>query len=136
MQDKTWKKNFAFRLKDGDEMISHYITSSDKSDSDTIRELLRFAINEITRKEQHTLDENYCKKQIELYFSELMRIQQEHHHELLAFLKDGVWVEGKKEQKTDNMINKYNNEKEDNKNINSSMDSSIDSVINMFNIYE
>lgn len=121
MEKKDWKRSFAFRLKDGDEMISHFITSSKKTESDTIRELLRFAINEIHRvRKERLLAENLNRLESKLV--ELMRIQQENHQEVMELLKnyqmtsDIGYKEGKQEE-----------------NANNSMDSSIDSVIDIFN---
>lgn len=119
-KDTLWKRTFAFRLKDGDEMISEFIQSSNKSESDTIRELLRFAINEVKRaKTERTLDKRF--KQLEETMQELIRLQEGNHKELIDLIKSGVVV-------SDNEIE---SEKEHQ---NSSIDSSIDSVLNMFDV--
>lgn len=120
MEKKDWKRNFAFRLKENDEIISRFICSSKKSESDTIRELLRFAINEINRvRDERILVENF--RQLESRLTELIQTQEKNHHEIMEFLKNNRII-------SDNEQNESNKD-----NTNSSMENSIDSVIDMFN---
>lgn len=120
MEKKDWKRNFAFRLKEDDEIISRFICSSKKSESDTIRELLRFAINEINRvRDERILAENF--RQLESKLTELIQTQEKNHHEIMEFLKNNRII-------SDNEQNESNKD-----NTNSSMENSIDSVIDMFN---
>lgn len=120
MEKKDWKRNFAFRLKENDEIISRFICSSKKSESDTIRELLRFAINEINRvRDERILVENF--RQLESKLTELIQTQEKNHHEIMEFLKNNRII-------SDNEQNESNKD-----NTNSSMENSIDSVIDMFN---
>lgn len=120
MEKKDWKRNFAFRLKEDDEIISRFICSSKKSESDTIRELLRFAINEINRvRDERILVENF--RQLESKLTELIQTQEKNHHEIMEFLKNNRII-------SDNEQNESNKD-----NTNSSMENSIDSVIDMFN---
>lgn len=120
MEKKDWKRNFAFRLKEDDEIISRFICSSKKSESDTIRELLRFAINEINRvRDKRILAENF--RQLESKLTELIQTQEKNHHEIMEFLKNNRII-------SDNEQNESNKD-----NTNSSMENSIDSVIDMFN---
>ena len=121
MSSKNWKRSFAFRLREEDEMISRFISSSNKSDSDTIRELLRFAISEINKKKQERqLDKNY--KQIEAKLLELLHLQEQNHREIIELLQNGITI---------NKAEQGNNELED---ANSSIESSIDSVFDMFDM--
>lgn len=120
MEKKDWKRNFAFRLKENDEIISRFICSSKKSESDTIRELLRFAINEINRvRDERILVENF--RQLESKLTELIQTQEKNHREIMEFLKNNRII-------SDNEQNESNKD-----NTNSSMENSIDSVIDMFN---
>lgn len=121
MASKHWKRSFAFRLREEDEMISRFISSSNKSDSDTIRELLRFAISEINKKKQERqLDKNY--KQIEAKLLELLHLQEQNHREIIELLQNGMIVD---------KVDQDNNRSDD---TNSSIESSIDSVFDMFNM--
>lgn len=117
---KEWKKTFAFRLKDGDEYISEFIQSSNKSDSDTIRELLRFAINEIQKKrKERLLEERF--KELEEEMRKLKELQEKHHNEIINLLKSGVIINNGDQDSVSNQEN-------------DSFDSSIDNVFTMFNL--
>lgn len=121
MEKEIGSKKYSFRLTNNDKEIYQFLESSKKTNSETIRELLRFAISKLKQMEREQKRNNiYLKLQNELV--QIKELQEKHHAELIEKLNKGIIVSGSEEE----------SESECGNEVSESIENSIDSMLHMF----
>lgn len=114
-------KKYSFRLTNNDTEVYQFLESSKKTNSETIRELLRFAISKLKQMEREQKRNNiYLELQNELV--QIKELQEKHHTELIEKLNKGIIVSGSEEE----------SESECGNEVSESIENSIDSMLHMF----
>lgn len=116
--NNDWKKRYSFRLIEGDKEVYEFIESSQESNSETIRKLLKFAILHINTEIKH-------RKENELLYEIIERLNgiESKQVDVYNMLKSGIFVT---EETSDD-------DKEDE--VNNSIEKSINSMLGAFGLY-
>lgn len=125
MSNEKFKKRFSFRLTDQDKDIHDFVVSSKKSESETIRELLRFALDQIEvekkRQAKQTLHNEIMNE-----LKDIKAYQYQKLNEIVDKLDKGTYVNGANEETLD----------QEQANVSKSVDNSIDLMLNSFGFHD
>lgn len=122
-----FKKRYSFRLSEEDREIYEFLETSKETNSETIRKLLKFALNQINQeKEKKRKQQEYVDLKNEL---KLIKEQQnEGFQEILDRLNNGIIVQN--ENQLDDI------EDEEKAKVEKSLENSIDSMLDSFGMFD